>query len=151
MGNESIIVTHLLGWLGRFHILLVHFPIALLIAAAIAETWSAWRGARGPQPVVRFCVLLGAASAVAAVVLGWFHADFGGYGADLPRELDLHRWLGTAAGLWAVGAALVCERDAWRHQRSQLFRIAVLTGAILVSAAGHFGGILVHGEGFFDW
>jgi uncharacterized membrane protein len=144
-------VTRLFGWLGRFHILVLHFPIALLIAAAVAELWGAWRGDCSLETVVRFCVLLGAASAVAAVALGWLHADFGGYGAGLPYELDLHRWLGTAAGLWAVGTAVLCEKDARRHQRSGLFRIAVLTGAILVSAAGHFGGTLVHGDGFFDW
>jgi uncharacterized membrane protein/mono/diheme cytochrome c family protein len=144
-------VTRLFGWLGRFHILVLHFPIALLIAAAVAELWGAWRGDRSLETVVRFCVLLGAASAVAAVALGWLHADFGGYGAGLPYELDLHRWLGTAAGLWAVATALLCERDARQHRRSRLFRIAVLTGAILVSAAGHFGGTLVHGDGFFDW
>ena len=46
------------GWL-------LHFPIALLIAAAFAELWGAWRGDRSLEPVVRFCVLLGAASAVA--------------------------------------------------------------------------------------
>jgi hypothetical protein len=150
MTNRSIPVTHLLAWLGRFHILVIHFPIALLIAAAIAETWAAWRGTRSPSPVVRFCVLLGAVSTVAAVALGWFHADFGGYGADMPRELDLHRWLGTAAGLWAVGTAVLYERGAWRHRWSRLSRIAVVTGAILVSAAAHFGGTLVHGEGFLD-
>ena len=72
-------------------------------------------------------------------------------GAESPRELDLHRWLGTAAGLWTVGTALFYERDARRHRQSRLSRIAVVTAAILVSAAGHFGGTLVHGEGFFDW
>jgi hypothetical protein len=151
MSNRSITVTHLLGWLGRFHILVVHLPIALLVAAAIAETWAAWRGTRSPSPVVRFCVLLGAVSAGAAAILGWFHADFGGYGADMPHELDLHRWLGTATGLWAVGTVLLYEWDARRHRGSRLSRIAVVAGAILVSAAGHFGGMLVHGEGFFDW
>ena len=100
---------------------------------------------------MRFCVLFGAASAVAAAGLGWLHADFGGYGAGLPYELDLHRWLGTAAGLWAVGTALLCERDARHHRRTRSFRIAVLVGAVLVSAAAHFGGTLVHGDEFFDW
>src|SRR5207237_987225 len=37
----------LFGWLGKFHILLIHFPIALLIAAAFGELLSAWRPGRG--------------------------------------------------------------------------------------------------------
>src|SRR4051794_5748643 len=30
---------HALEWLGRFHVLTVHFPIALLTAASVAEGW----------------------------------------------------------------------------------------------------------------
>jgi hypothetical protein len=141
----------ILRWLGRFHILTVHFPIALLLAASIGEMWSTWRGARSPSPAVRFCVLLGAAGGVWAVVLGWLHADFGGYGAGSGRVLGLHRWAGTAAGLWALATALFSERDAHRHRRSLLFRITLWSGTLLTGAAGHLGGTLVHGDDFFNW
>jgi hypothetical protein len=50
-----------------------------------------------------------------------------------------------------VGLALLSERDARRHQRSRLFTPLLLAGALLVGAAGHFGGLLVHGEDFFNW
>src|SRR5262249_13935964 len=73
--------------LSAFHILVVHFPIALLISAALAELLSTWRGTRVPSPTVRFCVLLGAAGAVAAAALGWLHA-WNGYGAGMPLTLS---------------------------------------------------------------
>jgi hypothetical protein len=88
---------------------------------------------------------------VAAAVLGWFHADWGGYGAGSPEALALHRWVGSAAAVWAVGIALVSERDTRRHQRSQSFRIMLFLGALLTGAAGHLGGMLVHGDDFFNW
>jgi uncharacterized membrane protein len=140
----------LLRWLGKFHVVVIHFPIGLLMAAALGEMWCVWRGARAPLPPVRFCVLLGAAGAVTAVLLGWLHADFGGYGAGSPQALRLHRWLGTAAGVCGVGLALLSEVDARRQRRSHLFRIALWTGALLVGLTGHFGGTLVHGDDFFD-
>jgi mono/diheme cytochrome c family protein/uncharacterized membrane protein len=139
-----------LHWIGKFHLLLLHFPIGLLVAAAVAEGWSLVRASRVPAPAVRFCVLLGAAFAVATVALGWLHA-FSGYGAGMPRILNLHRWLGTAAGLWVVGTAFFSEQDARRGERRPLTRVLLFAGALLIGLTGHFGGILAHGEDFFDW
>jgi hypothetical protein len=84
------------------------------------------------------------------VVLGWLHAQ-AGHGASSPGVLGLHRWLGTAAGLWAVAVAVLGERDARCGVRSWGVRVLVFVGALLVALAGHFGGSLVHGAGFFDW
>jgi hypothetical protein len=81
----------LLRWLGKFHILVAHFPIALIIAAALGELGCLWRRVRGPGSAIRFGVLCGAAGAAAAAALGWLHAEFGGYGADAPEFLALHR------------------------------------------------------------
>jgi Planctomycete cytochrome C len=105
--RKPLSARRVLGWLGKFHILVVHFPIALLLAAAAGELWCVWR--RNPEPwtAVRFCVLLGAGGAAAAVVLGWLDADFGGYGAGAADVLCLHRWIGTGAGVWAVATALL--------------------------------------------
>jgi mono/diheme cytochrome c family protein len=141
--------TRALRWLGRLHILVIHFPIALLIAAAAGEAWSALRGSRTSATAVRFCVALGAAGAVAAAALGWLHA-WGGHGAGMPAVLGLHRWLGTAAGAWAVTTALQLEWDVRRGRRSLPFRASFFLGALLVGVAGHFGGILVHGDDFLS-
>jgi len=73
--------AQLIGWLGRFHILAIYFPIALFAVAGLGEMLAARRASAVPDPVVRFCVLLGAASAVLTVALGWLHADAGGYGS----------------------------------------------------------------------
>jgi mono/diheme cytochrome c family protein/uncharacterized membrane protein len=139
------------GWLGRFHIVVIHFPIALLAAAALGELISAARRTSIPQPAVRFCVLLGAAGAALAVALGWLHADIGGHGSAASGVLGLHRWLGTTAGLWAAAIALVSERDCRRGQRCVLFRVLLWSGTLLVTATAHFGGVMVHGDHFLDW
>jgi uncharacterized membrane protein len=136
--------------LGKFHLLLLHFPIALLIAAAVGEFWSVVRKSQAPGPAVRFCVLLGAISAVPTVALGWLYAQ-GGYGAAAPRILTLHRWLGTAAALWACVTAACSEWDARRGVRGWGTRGLLFGGAALIGLAAHFGGMLAQGEDFFDW
>lgn len=140
-----------LRWLGKLHILVIHFPIAFIMGAAIGELLCAWKRVQLPSPAVRFCVLLGAGGAVCAVALGWLHADMGGYGAISGQLLLVHRWIGTSVGLCAVGMVLLSERDTRRQTRSQGFRILLLIGTLLVMAAGHFGGLMVHGEDFFNW
>jgi uncharacterized membrane protein len=146
---ERPLAARLLGLLGKLHMMVVHFPIALLAAAAIAESWWIWKRRFGMSNVVRFCVLLGAAGAVVAGILGWIHATYGGFINDSGQALMLHRWLGTAAGLAAIATALVCEWDVLRARRSMLFRGVLFASAALVGAAGHFGGMLVYGTDFF--
>lgn len=145
------LATRLFGWLGKFHILVIHFPIGLLVAAALGELLAVRRGTDVPEPAVHFCVLLGAAGAVAAAALGWLHADLGGHGSASNGILGLHRWLGTMAALCAVGIALASVRDSQHGQRSALFRVLLGGGAILVAATAHFGGVLAHGNSFFEW
>jgi uncharacterized membrane protein/mono/diheme cytochrome c family protein len=134
---------------GPFHLVVLHFPIALFIAAAIAEFRGTVLGSRTLTPAVRFCVLMGAVSAVIAASLGWIHAA-NGHGAGATQLLGLHRWIGTAAATWAVGTVLVSEWDERRGVRSFRFRVWLYIGALLVAVEGHVGGMLVHGEDFLS-
>jgi hypothetical protein len=145
------LLTRLLRWLGKLHLIVIHFPIALLLSAAAAEACSLLRPPPGPQSPVRLCVLLGSAAAVCAAALGWLLADVAGDGVSDPPLLALHRWLGTAAAAWSVGLVLLSERDARRGRRGWSFRVALWLGAALVGSAAHLGGGLVHGDDFFAW
>ena len=149
--EELPFIQHFLDWLGRFHVVVVHFPIALLVAAAVGELWSLWCGVRRPADSVRFCILLAAVGAVAAAILGWLHAAFSGFAASSSQALVFHRWTGTAAGVVAVVAAALSERDARRGVRSPLFRVLLFVGALLVGVAAHLGGTLVYGANYFNW
>jgi uncharacterized membrane protein len=142
---------HLLRWLGKFHVAIVHFPIALLVVAAVVEVWSLFRRNRETRGAVRLCVLFAAAGAAAATALGWLEAAFGGYTGSASQTLTLHRWTGTSAGLLAVIVAALSELEARRGVRTPLFRVTLLMAALLVGVAGHLGGILVYGDSYFNW
>src|SRR5262249_19043217 len=140
---------HFLDWLGRFHVVVIHFPIGLLLAAAVGELWFAWRKNHGPAPAVGFCVLLGAISTVLAAGLGWLHAA-NGYGAG-SAVLPWHRWFGVAAAAGAVVLAVLSAIDIRRGIRSVGFRLVLLLETVLVAVTGHLGGALVHGLDFLYW
>ena len=146
---SSVIPRELL-WLGRFHLLAIHFPIALMIAAFIGEAWSVWRRSRAHLQSVNFCVRLAAIAAIPTVTFGWLYAAAGN-GAESLQLLTVHRWLGSTTGACIVAAAVCSELDQRRGERSRRFQ-ALLTAAVLLTVAtAHFGALVVHGPDFFDW
>ena len=142
--------VRLAHWLGRFHVLLIHFPIALIFAAGVGEAWSARRRGRAPSSSVRFCLWLGALAAVPTAGLGWLFAA-GGAGASSPQLLLAHRWLGTTAAALLVATAASAEGDARRGLRSGQTRFLLAGGVIVTGLAAHLGGVLARGADFLAY
>lgn len=135
--------------LGRTHVAVIHFPIALLLLAAGVELWARLRPYPAAHDVRRVCLLLGALSAVVAAALGWLHAS-DGFAAAFSDPLaltNIHRWLGTLTALVAPGVAFVSHRQ--RHLTLPMVGVITLLAA-LAAATGHFGGLLTHGVHFLD-
>jgi uncharacterized membrane protein/mono/diheme cytochrome c family protein len=130
---------------GKVHPVMVHFPVALLLVAFLAEigvllgwTWLA--------PVVRVNTWIAALGGIAAVVTGLVAQGVQGHSDD---SVWLHKWLGistTALALIALISVEFAERKCCSIARLGL-RLALLAGALLVSAAGYSGGELVYGIG----
>ena len=150
-GHGPSIARRVFQLIGKFHVLVIHFPIGLIAAAAAVESWRMLRRHQDISPVVRFCVYFGAAGAVVAAVLGWVHAPFSGYDASAAGTLLLHRWAGVAAATGAVVAATLSELDNLSGRRSLTCRFTLFGAALLIGAAGHLGGTLVYGDDFFRW
>ncbi|MEO7933186.1 MAG: DUF2231 domain-containing protein [Chthoniobacterales bacterium] len=146
------LIPRLIRALGQFHPPSAHFPIALLIAAFPAEVM--WKRTRKPnwKSTVRFCVMLGAISAVLTALLGWCNAS--PHTGELAHIMEWHRWLGTGTAVWAVGLAIISEMAhkvgqprLWRYS----FRTTLVAGILLVSFTGYFGAALVYGIQHFNW
>ncbi len=143
-------VDRTVRWLGKFHLLLLHFPIALVLAAGFAEFLSLRQRNSAPSELVRYCTSLGALAAIPTAALGWLHAASGN-GASSPQILMAHRWLGTAAAVWLVVTAVYVERDTQRGVRSPNVRLLLLCGVLITALVAHLGGLLTNGEDFFRY
>jgi uncharacterized membrane protein len=143
----------LIHFMGKFHPLVVHFPIALILAAALAEALLLLTRQIFLAYVARFNVGLGAISAIAAVLLGLANAAFGSFPAELAEVLMIHRWLGiTTACLTAAAFAL--SESYWRKQNTTcrlFYRIVLFVAALMVGVTGHFGGTLIYGVDYYKW
>jgi len=126
-------------FVGRFHPLAVHLPIALLLLVVVLEGAGLFRSGKHLQAAAGFILALTAASALVAVFLGWMLGRSGGYEGGLVTR---HMWGGISL---AAALILCCAIRRWN---------AKLYGAVLFATVGLMawtsdqGGKLTHGAGF---
>jgi mono/diheme cytochrome c family protein/uncharacterized membrane protein len=147
---EKSFFRQLMPWLGKFHPSIVHFPIGLSLAAAVAELLLLGTGRMLFDSTSRVCVWFGGLTAAPAATLGWF---LGGPRLTDPSwVLTVHRWLGTSTAACAVVVLFLSELS--RRPRGPprgVFRLALLLYAMLVLLTGFFGGALIHGVNYYAW
>lgn len=137
---------------GRTHPMLVHFPIALLIAGVLFEFIAiiVRKDRTKPSSAGLACVVVGALGAGAAAWAGWLNADLETHGRGVADLMETHRWLGiiaaSLAGLALVAGLIGVSGKA--RAMTAVYRIALVLAAGVVGAAGHWGGSMVYGEGY---
>jgi mono/diheme cytochrome c family protein/uncharacterized membrane protein len=131
-------------WLGRNHAALTHFPVALLLLAALMRLlqWGPWR--ERAWHAEGFCLLFGTPFAAITAALGWLNAANSGAAGGV---LERHRWLGI--GIVSAALLLLLVRGIWGRRKWFGLLLALL--ALAVAIAGHQGGELVFGEGYLDY
>lgn len=126
---------------GRFHPLLVHLPIGMLMIAFILEGLSKVKRLAFLSAAVLPVMIFGALSAVLSCIAGYLLSLSGGYEDD---ALALHQWLGIGV---AVISVLLCVLHRYVVLKKLWFPLSGLM-IILLSAAGHYGGSLTHGDDY---
>ncbi len=128
-------------FIGRFHPLLVHLPIGILLLAILIE----WLPARKPFKLVRrsirFILWIGFLSAVLSGATGYLLSLSGDYETD---AVMWHQYSGIALIFLSL-------TYAWARGQKQLKPIYKLLSIImlgLITVTGHLGGTLTHGENY---
>jgi uncharacterized membrane protein len=132
---------------GRLHPLLIHFPIGLVLVAAMAELVATVTNVHKWRVVAVANLRAGAVLAVGAAIAGWLQAS--APGVEASATLEWHRWLGTMAATAAAAAALATGGADGRPDSARwTYRIALFGAAACVALTGHLGAILVWGADF---
>jgi uncharacterized membrane protein len=133
--------------IGRLHPLLVHFPIALVLFAAVAEVVAMTTGLSDWRAAALANLRAGAAFGIGAAIAGWRLAS--SPGIEATPSLEWHRWLGSIATVAVVGAALAAAGARGRSPLAiWVYRMTLFWAAALVAVTGHLGGLLVWGADF---
>ncbi len=139
----------------RFHPMLVHFPIALLLVALLFELAHTARrrprrGEEGHKPVCAsalWLLAIGATFAALSAWSGWENAEH--EYASATSVINIHRWLGIAlAGSSALALVFGIFGRSGARTSVGLYRTMLVLSALLVVATGHYGGSIVRGEAY---
>jgi len=146
-------LNHLIDFLGRTHLVVLHFPIALITIAAIVEslrllylklshqpTADLFRPSSTASIMLAFALASTLVAASTGLILGYDYGD----------DANLHRILGITATVLVVSASIALLIAIKKSTlRSTLAYLALLiASALAVTVTAHLGGSLTHGEGF---
>jgi len=142
-------LEELASFIGRFHPILVHLPIGMLVLAFIMALAGKLSKKNDYDLAVRFSLLLSALAAVFAGITGYFLSRDGGYEDDI---LNFHQWLGIAVPVFSLITYLLYRKNdisgKWVQKLSSQRFLFLLGIVLLLGITGHFGGTLTHGKGY---
>jgi len=140
-----MLLLNIAGFLGRFHPLLVHLPIGMLLLGVGMHWLSRKPGYRNLRPGISVTLLLGALSAVFSCISGWLLAGSGEYEGS---TLDQHMWMGIAVAVISIVYYLLYAGRISVRLPSYIPYLLSLVLVLILSITGHLGGTLTHGEGY---
>lgn len=129
---------------GRFHPLLVHLPIGIILFAFILELSNIYLKSSYDKSI-GLAYWLTALSGAGAALVGYFLSTSGGYEQS---ALDWHKWLGI---LTCVMALILAVLKSQKHLDRRLGKLTLSQSGLfalifVISVTGHLGGNLTHGE-----
>ncbi|RAJ14032.1 c-type cytochrome domain-containing protein [Arenibacter echinorum] len=128
-------------FLGRFHPVVVHLPIGFLIMAILLQVAARWPKYKPLTIYIPLAWLMGAVSALIAVIFGYFLSLSGDYDEDI---LFWHQWAGIVLMLMSFGCYFINKK--WNNSLSVPKWALVFLVGFLLMFTGHLGGNLTHGS-----
>ena len=136
-GNER---SEWAQFIGRFHPLLVHFPIALFVLVPILEIVGRSARFENLRLSVDFVLALATLGATTAAILGWCLGRSGGYSGSLITQ---HMWGGL---LLSIVCWLCWLLHTQLSELGVIYAVALALGVGLVAWTGYRGGQLSLGR-----
>jgi uncharacterized membrane protein len=132
-------------FIGRFHPVLVHLPIGILIFAIILLWLSRKDQYRDQHKALYWALVLGCASAILSCLSGWFLSFSGEYDED---TLGFHQWMGIGTACISLLVLFYFNKERLQSQKPRNSLLASILLLICIIITGHLGGTLTHGEGY---
>jgi uncharacterized membrane protein/mono/diheme cytochrome c family protein len=126
-------------FIGRFHPVVVHLPIGILLLAVIFHLLAYKEKFAMLQPAVKYSLLLGMLAAIASCISGFLLSQSGDYDEALVSK---HQWFGIGLACVSVFTYFVIEKNL------RLVKWLMPLIALLIIITGHLGGSLTHGEDY---
>jgi uncharacterized membrane protein len=144
--SDELTLVNVINWIGRFHLLFVHFPIALIVMTVLAEWLLVWQRKVIFDHAARFMIVSAAVFAPMTALLGLalsYQVPYEGLSLDL---FEWHRYFGLMTTGLVLIAAFLRERYSRQYTNSLTAYYFVLAALfICLNLTGTFGGFLAFG------
>ena len=134
----SLLSINITEFAGRFHPVLVHLPVGILLLAALFIILSKFERFQSLREAITISLFLGALSAIASCVTGFLLSKTESYE---PALLFKHQW-------FAVSTALISVVAFFLHLKNRRTEWIAGMIVILIMITGHLGGSITHGSDF---
>jgi uncharacterized membrane protein len=126
------------------HVVLIHFPIALLIASFAFDLLAHWRRDRNLENAAYYNLLAAAVATLPAVATGLLAWRWLLEGAKLRGNLRLHLLFGSlsAGMIWLLSWWRTRLRRSPGQRLTTAYLAVELIAVFVVALTGHLGGIL---------
>ena len=136
-----MLLLSLSEFIGRFHPLLVHLPIGILLIALLLQWLSQKKEYAVSYGVLKLLWALGAGFAIISCITGYLLSVHNDYD---DTAVALHMWCGIAVA--AVSLLLLAKVSA--RQNDAIYKSGAVVLFLLITATGHFGASLTHGSDY---
>ncbi len=136
-------------FLGRLHPIAVHFPVSLLLFAAVLESLTLKKFNAPIRTGIRVLVGAGTIAAIISVIMGLLLVKEGGY--DFQASV-IHQWAGIVTAClgsitWFLANSIHKKN---KFHLIKIYRAFLFISAIGVTIAGHYGATLTHGNDYIS-
>lgn len=140
-------------FIGKFHPMLTHFPIALVVSALLFMALAAILQNQTMNYVSVYSIYFAALTGIGTVLIGLAAGSAASYPSFLSDYLSWHRLLGIATGIVTIVTAFAGRRLLQKSSKGTAwaYSIALIVNAIMVGVTGHLGATLVFGPDHFNF
>ncbi len=124
------------NFLGRFHPLIVHLPIGIILLAVAMQLAGAVLKIGGLQGAMPFILWVAFLSAIASTLIGYLLM---GAESTAGKAMDWHLWSGLGVVVLSMLALVFFLKG-----KKPLYILSLYAAALSTGIAGHFGGVMVH-------
>lgn len=126
---------------GRFHPVLVHLPIGILLLACFFQ-WLVFKpGFAVLQPAIPVMMFWGMLGAIASCISGYMLSLSGDYDEEL---VGRHQWMGIFTAIFSL-ILYVLYKFSLGERIARWISLSII---VLITITGHLGGSLTHGSGY---
>ncbi|SHF18290.1 Uncharacterized membrane protein [Pedobacter caeni] len=127
--------------IGRFHPILVHLPIGILLMGCLFQLLSRYPKFSGIKGAIPLTYLLGFFGAVFSCLSGYLLSQSGDYDGNL---VGIHQWLGISTAVFSLVSYLMVQKAV----RELILNLSATGLLLLITLTGHYGGSLTHGSDY---